>query len=78
MNWIGVDYGWFYKDGKNIISYKYNILIANRDEDMCYVLNRDKKGLDDNALHEIHIGSRVQHSEENMKLIRINMKIWRY
>lgn len=31
LNWIGYDYDSFYKDVKNLIAYKYDLLIAKRE-----------------------------------------------
>ncbi|KAK4713624.1 hypothetical protein R3W88_019531 [Solanum pinnatisectum] len=36
LNWLGVDYGSFDEDIKNMIACKYNLLIAER-RDMCFV-----------------------------------------
>uniref|UniRef100_A0A0V0IWQ6 Putative ovule protein n=2 Tax=Solanum chacoense TaxID=4108 RepID=A0A0V0IWQ6_SOLCH len=46
LNWIGDDYGSFYQDVKNMISYKYDLFIAERDGDVCSVSELEKQHLD--------------------------------
>ncbi|KAH0648818.1 WAS/WASL-interacting protein family member 1-like isoform X1 [Solanum tuberosum] len=62
LNWIGDDYGSFYQDVKNMISYKYDLFIAERDGDVCSVSELEKQHLDA-VLRAYNIEKEIEHTQ---------------
>ncbi|WMV43887.1 hypothetical protein MTR67_037272 [Solanum verrucosum] len=62
LNWIGDDYGSFYQDVKNMISYKYDLFIAERDGDVCSVSELEKQHLDA-VLRAYNIEKKIEHTQ---------------
>ncbi|MCE3051772.1 hypothetical protein HAX54_050766 [Datura stramonium] len=67
LNWFGADYGSFYKDVKDLIAYKYDLLTAERKLDMLSVSELEKKYLD--------VVIRANDIEEEIEHIQLNQKM---
>ncbi|KAL3331333.1 hypothetical protein AABB24_034919 [Solanum stoloniferum] len=61
LNWIGDDYSSFYEDVKNMISYKYDLFIAERDGDVCSVSELEKQRFDA-FLRSYNIDKEIKHT----------------
>ncbi|KAG5593205.1 hypothetical protein H5410_043719 [Solanum commersonii] len=60
LNWIGDDYSSFYEDVKHMISYKYDLFIAERDRDVCSVSELEKQRFDA-FLRSYNIDKEIKH-----------------
>lgn len=71
LNWIGADYGSFYEDVKNMISYKYDLFIAERDGNMCSVSDLEKQGLDA-VLRAYNIEKEIENTQAKQEKDKAN------